>query len=208
MPWSQGGLRLSHPISCMPPPEKKEGEEELKPGGFDIKIFGLAAPMITKTAREVTKTAMDFILKLRMDGFHIGRIHSGRGHEFSGVFRKWANSRGIVLTRTPGDDPRANGRAAVKSFKTQIRRLLKQADVGSECWPLAARYADALNRSWRLGDAPSFPPFMQDVLVRRRMETGRLRAHCGNCQVLDIGFKVKKNGQESPNTFFEKPKNQ
>lgn len=73
MPWSQGGLRLSHPISCMPPPEKKEGEEELKPGGFDIKIFGLAAPMITKTAREVTKTAMDFILKLRMDGFHIGK---------------------------------------------------------------------------------------------------------------------------------------
>jgi hypothetical protein len=123
--------------------------------------------MITKTAREVTKTV---ILKLRMDGFHIGRIHSDRGHEFSGVFRKWANSRGIVLTRTPGDDPRANGRVevAVKSFKTQIRRLLKQADVGSECWPLAARCADALNRSWRLGDAPSFPPFMRDVLVRRR----------------------------------------
>ena len=84
---------------------------------------------------------------------------------------------------------------AVKSFKTQIRRLLKQADVGSECWPLAARYADALNRSWRLGDAPSFPPFMQEVLVRRRMETGRLRAHCGNCQVLDIGFKVKKTAK-------------
>ena len=60
--------------------------------------------MITKTAREVTKTAMDFILKLRMDGFHIGRIHSDRGHEFSGVFQKWANSRGIVLTCTPGDE--------------------------------------------------------------------------------------------------------
>ena len=77
------------PPYLLPPPEKKE-EEELKPGGFDIKIFRLAAPMITKTAREVTKTAMDFIPKLRMDGFHIGRIHSDRGHEFSGVFRKWA----------------------------------------------------------------------------------------------------------------------
>ena len=75
-----------------------------------------------------------------------------------------------VLARTPGDDPRANGRVevAVKSLKTQIRRLLKQADVGSGYWPLAARYADALNRSWRIGDAPSFPPFLQDVLVRRR----------------------------------------
>jgi hypothetical protein len=48
--------------------------------------------MITKTAREVTKTAMDFILKLRMDGFHIGRIHSDRDHEFSGVFRNMAYS--------------------------------------------------------------------------------------------------------------------
>ena len=106
-----GGVMVSgcadvEPPYLLPPPEKKEGEEELKPGGcFDIKIFRLAPPMITKTAREVTKTAMDFILKLRMDGFHIGRIQSDRGHEFSGVFRKWANSRGIVLTRTPGDDP-------------------------------------------------------------------------------------------------------
>ena len=57
---------------------------------------------------------------------------------------------------------------AVKSLKTQICRLLKQADVGSDYWPLAGRSADALNRSWRIGDAPSFPPFLQDVLVRRR----------------------------------------
>eukprot|EP00435_Cladocopium_sp_Y103_P068005 s204_g30.t2 len=47
-------------------------------------------------------------------------------------------------------------------------RLLKQAEVGSDLWPLAARYADALNRSWRIGDAPAFPPFLQEVLVRRR----------------------------------------
>jgi hypothetical protein len=69
-----------------------------------------------------------------MDGFHIGKIHSDRDHEFSGIFRKWANSRGIVLTRTPGDHSRANDRVemAVKSFKAQIRRLLKQAVVGSK----------------------------------------------------------------------------
>ena len=126
---------------------------------------------------------------------------------------------GIVLTRTPGDDPRANGRVevAVKSFKTQTRRLLKQADVGSECWPLAARYADALNRSWRLGDAPSFPPFMQDVLVRRRtwrqgvFEPTVERLSSTSFLLLknmDIGFKLKKNDQESPNTFFGKPKSQ
>ena len=108
--------------------------------------------MQTKTAREVIKTAMEFLLKLKMDGFHVGRIHTDRGHEFSGPFKKWALDRGIMLTRAPGDDPRASGRVevAVKSFKAHIRRLLKQAEVGSEMWPLAARYADALNRSWRI----------------------------------------------------------
>ena len=168
-PKSEGGGPPPPPY-LLPPPERKEGDPESGPGGFDIKIFRLVSPMITKTAREVTKTTMEFLLKLKMDGFHVGRIHSDRGHEFSGQFRRWATERGILLTRTPGDDPRANGRVevAVKSIKTQIRRLLKQAEVGSEMWPLAARYADALNRCWRIGDTPAFPPFLQEILVRRR----------------------------------------
>ena len=140
--------------------------------------------MISKTAREVTKTAMDYILKLGMDGFHIGRIHSDRGHEFSGDFRKWANSRGIVLTRTTGDDPRANGRVevAAKSFKTQIRRLLKQADVGSECWPLAARYADEQKlAAWRRSKLSTF--HAGRPCEASHMETECLRARRGDCQV-------------------------
>ena len=43
------------PPYLLPPPEKKEGEEDPKPGGFDIKIFRLAASMITKTARKSPK---------------------------------------------------------------------------------------------------------------------------------------------------------
>ena len=158
------------PPYLLPPPKPKDGEQPLQPGGFDTKIFRLASPMITKTAREVTRTTMDMLLRLRMDGFHIGRIHSDRGREFAGQFKKWANSRGIALSRTSGDDPRANGRVevAIKSLKTQVRRLLKAAGVGSELWPFAARYADALNRSWRIGEEPKFPPFLQEVLVRRR----------------------------------------
>ena len=75
------------PPYLLPPPEKKEGDPDLQPGGFDTKIFRLVAPMQTKTAREVIKTAMEFLLKLKMDGFHVGRIHTDRGHEFSGPFR-------------------------------------------------------------------------------------------------------------------------
>jgi hypothetical protein len=60
MPWSQGGAPSKAPY-LLPPPKRKKGEEELKPGGFDIKILRLAAPMITKTAREISKMAMNFI---------------------------------------------------------------------------------------------------------------------------------------------------
>ena len=75
-----------HPVPpyLLPPSQPKDGEKELQPGGFDTKIFRLASPMITKTAREVTRTTMDMLLRLRMDGFHIGRIHSDRGREFAG----------------------------------------------------------------------------------------------------------------------------
>ena len=52
---------------------------------------------------------MDMLLRLRADGFHIAYIHSDQGHEFSGTFRQLWRERGIQLTRTSGDDPRANG---------------------------------------------------------------------------------------------------
>ena len=69
------------------------------------------------------------LLCLQADGYHVGHIHSDQGHEFQGHFKQWCRERGIHLTRTPGDVPRSNGRAetAVKSIKTQIRRILLQA---------------------------------------------------------------------------------
>ena len=122
-PKSEGGGPPQPPY-LLPPPEQKKGDPEPGPGGFDIKIFRLAAPMITKTAREVTKTTMEF-------------LEESTQHEFSGQFPKWATERGIMLTRTPGDDPRANGRveAAVKSIETQIRRLLSRPMWEVKCGP-------------------------------------------------------------------------
>ena len=144
------------PPYLLPPPEKKEGEENPKTGGFDIKIFRLAAPIITKLQRKSPKPPWTSSSNSRWTA----ATSEDRGHEFSGLFRKWANSRGIVLTRTPGDDPRANGRAevAVKSLKTQIRRLLKQADVGSEYWPLAAlcRCFEQELENWRCAELSTF----------------------------------------------------
>ena len=150
--------------------EKKEGSEKEGPKEFETRIFRLAAPMFSKKAKEVVRAAMDMLLRLRADGFHVAHIHSDQGHEFSGPFRQWCRERGIHLTRTPGDDPRANGRAetAVKSVKTQIRRILLQAGADSSWWPWATRFVNELNRASRVGKKPDWPPFLTEVMVRKR----------------------------------------
>ena len=148
--------------------KKAEKEEERKE--FETRTFRLASPMFSKKAKEVVRATMDMLLRLRADGFHIAHIHSDQGHEFSGTFRQWCRERGIRLTRTPGDDPRANGRAevAVKSVKTQIRRILLQAEANSSWWPWATRFVNELNRAARIGKKPDWPPFLTEVLVRKR----------------------------------------
>ena len=148
--------------------KKAEKEEERKE--FETRTFRLASPMFSKKAKEVVRATMDMLLRLRADGFHIAHIHSDQGHEFSGTFRQWCRQRGIRLTRTPGDDPRANGRAevAVKSVKTQIRRILLQAEANSSWWPWATRFVNELNRAARIGKKPDWPPFLTEVLVRKR----------------------------------------
>ncbi len=107
---------------------EEKGEEKQE---FEIRTYRMAAPMTSKKAEEVTKVIMEFILKLRMDGYYVNRIHTDQGHEFMGYFKKWIVQRGISLTKTPGDDPTSNGRAevAVQSLKSQVRRTLRQAQV-------------------------------------------------------------------------------
>ena len=136
----------------------------------EMKTFRLALPMVTKTSREVTATTMEMWLKLKADGYHVGHIHSDRGHEFQGHFKQWARVRGIHLTRTSGDDPRGNGRAevCVKAIKDQVRRTLRQAGRDSSMWPWALRYVNEINRCVRLGVKPWWPRFLQEVRVRKR----------------------------------------
>ena len=78
------------------------------PGDVDdeteVRVFRLAIPMVTKTSREVTAKAMEMVMKLKADGYHVHRVHSDRGHEFSGAFQKWANSHGLIISKTSGDD--------------------------------------------------------------------------------------------------------
>ena len=80
----------------------------------------MALPMVTKTSREVSATAMEFILRLRADGYHVGRIHCDRGHEFDGAFRKWARSRGIYTQKRQG---MTHKEMAVQRSRSKLSRL-------------------------------------------------------------------------------------
>ena len=150
--------------------ERRKAELQEAQQKFEMRTFRLASPMTSKKAREVTRATMDQILRLRADGFHVGRIHCDQGHEFQGHFKTWAHQRGIAVTRTAGDDPSANGRAevAVKSIKTQIRRVLLHAKAEAKWWPWAARYVNEMNRAVRIDQPPSWPPFLELVTIRKR----------------------------------------
>ena len=104
------------------------GEEASEPQSFgpktldevtELRTFKMALPMANKKSREVVNTVMEFVLRLRSEGYHVGRIHSDQGHEFAGEFSRWARSRGIYLTKTSGDDPAGNGRAGVSHQELQ-----------------------------------------------------------------------------------------
>ena len=146
--------------------EKKEDKEEK----MEVRVFRLAAPLATKRTEETLRTAIEFVLRLRADGYYVNQIHTDQGHEYYGQFREWCDRRGIQLTRTPGDDPQGNGRAevAIQGITRQIRATLHQAGKGWDWWPMAARHAAEVLRYARIDKKVDIPPFMEEVVVRKR----------------------------------------
>ena len=56
----------------------------------------------------------------------------------------------------------------MKTIKTQIRRVLLQAEAPGSWWPWATRFVNELNRAARIGKRPDWPPFLSTVMVRKR----------------------------------------
>ncbi len=156
--------------------EHQDGEEEKKAEeeDFEVRTFRLVAPMPSKSSSVVAQAAMEMYLRLRSEGFVIHQVHTDKGGEFSGYFRRWVNSRGLLYTSTPGDDPRGNGRAerAVQAIKQGIRRILHGAGAGHELWPWAARYLNEVLAAQRNGKDRVGPSFLAPVLCRKRRWKG------------------------------------
>jgi hypothetical protein len=71
------------------------------------------------------------------------RLHTDRAREFvAAPLRKWAQHRDIVLTKTAGDDYKANGRveAELGVTKRAIRTVLSAGGYNIEWWPLIAKH--------------------------------------------------------------------
>ena len=156
-------------------PELSREDQDGGQGDFEVRVFRMALPMSSKASPEVTKTVMELLLRLRIDGYHVTRVHTDRGREFSNQLRRWLTSRGIACTRTSGDNPQSNGRAevAVQSIKTMVRRILVQAGEGSQLWPWALPYVNECLRLHRVNKEIDFPRFFQPVLVNKRSWKGR-----------------------------------
>ena len=139
------------------PKEETEGKEVRE--GREVRVFRLVAPMASKRTEETFKTAIELVMRLRADGFWVNQIHTDQGHEYYGQFKTWCTKRGLILTRTAGEDPQGNGRAevAVYAINRQVRATLLQTG------------ADEVLRCARIGkEVPEFPAFLQKVTVRKR----------------------------------------
>ena len=159
---AEGGERL-----------EERGEEELEEVREDpaIEVHRLLLPLQSRSKSEILRGIVDLYIRLKSEGFHVRQLHTDRAAEFrSKVLAEWCRNRCILQTFTAADQPQSNGRAevAVQVLKAQIKRMLLNAGVGADRWPVAARCLDEQLRRIRVGDKKRLPPFLAEVLVRKK----------------------------------------
>ena len=150
--------------------ESPEGEKEERKDP-KIKFFRFVTPLESRDKGKVMKAIVDIYLRLRSAGMEVQQIHSDNAGEFtSNALSQWCMQRGVLQTYTAGDQPQSNGRAeqSVAELKSRIRRMLLAANCGADHWALAARCLSETLWIEALGHDRKCPPFMSDVLVRKR----------------------------------------
>ena len=66
--------------------EQKREEEKMK--DLEVRVFRIVLPMISKNSNEVMNTAIEMLLRFKVDGYDVNRIHTNRGKEFMGAFKR------------------------------------------------------------------------------------------------------------------------
>ena len=83
---------------------------------------------------------------------------------------RWCQVRDIHRTFTPGSDPKSNGRAerAVQEVKNRVRTMLLEAKATVDWWPIVVRNLNERWRAQRAKKSDNFPPFLSEVLMKKR----------------------------------------
>ena len=151
--------------------QQEEPQKEENPKTAQMTVYRLAIPLESRAQGVVLRGIIDLVLMLRSEGIHVTQLHTDRGGEFrSKRLRTWCRERNVLQTWTAGDKPQSNGRAekAVQDTKRRVRVLLHAAGVGEEYWPIAVRNVNERWRIGRLGKPDRIPPFLAEVLIKKR----------------------------------------
>eukprot|EP00435_Cladocopium_sp_Y103_P007195 s4968_g2.t1 len=108
-----------------------------------VKNLTFVETVESRTAAHVLPAIARIYSRLRQLGLPVMRLHSDRAREFTCLpLRRWAQQRDIVVTKTSGDDYKANGRceAEVGVVKRATRTVLSAGGHNLAWWPLVARH--------------------------------------------------------------------
>ena len=83
--------------------EEPVSEEEQPPDYFEVRVYRMVIPMVTKTGEEVLRGVAEMVTRLTLEGFTVRQLHLDHGGEFSTKsLSRWALQRGIARTFTVG----------------------------------------------------------------------------------------------------------
>ena len=108
-----------------------------------VKNITFVETIESRNSQHVLPAIAKIYSRLRQLCLPVMRLHSDRAREFlAAPLRRWAQNRDIVLTKTAGDDYKANGRceAELGVTKRAIRTVISAGRFNINLWPLVARH--------------------------------------------------------------------
>eukprot|EP00439_Symbiodinium_sp_Y106_P019156 s3996_g2.t1 len=139
----------------------------------EMETIYMVYPVRARRGGDVLLAVQEAVLRLKLLGFPVARLHSDRGSEFASKgLRKWLLERDIFHTRSEALVPQTNGAAerGVRWFKTKAKVLLSEAGVAIKYWTLAMQHASNRQIYYKLGlERPMLMPFGTSVMIRRKV---------------------------------------
>ena len=139
----------------------------------EMETIYMVYPVRNRRGGDILLAVQEAVLRLKLLGFPVARLHSDRGSEFASKgLRKWLLERDIFHTRSEALVPQTNGAAerGVRWFKTKAKVLLSEAGVPLKYWTLAMQHASNRQIYYKLGlDKPPLLPFGTSVMIRRKV---------------------------------------